>query len=244
LSSQQGLHQGCPLGLVAFASAIHDTLQSTQGVPLTWQTWYLDDGILVGDLTSITQAALHLGNRFANLGLLLNTAKCTLWGPIASEVLLEGVPVVPWSLEHGITVLGCPVNHPGSSYHTKAAWQQATEKVGKICGKLSALGNPQIAHYLMQNCVDACRVTHLLRASDAYAAGVAIQACEDILLSTFEDICGLALTTQQFEQVCRQLSTGGCGVNPQSPFAQVRVRLPSAGSFPAAHKLLARRVLR
>jgi len=49
LSSQSGVHQGCPLGPISFALRAQDIIESlaTQ-FQLIWNVWYLDDGLLVG----------------------------------------------------------------------------------------------------------------------------------------------------------------------------------------------------
>ena len=76
-----------------------------------WNTWYLDDGCLVGSPEAIIQAFSFIKREFAALGLQLNTSKCKLWGPGAHLATGEtGVPMVPWAPEEGLLVLGTPVS--------------------------------------------------------------------------------------------------------------------------------------
>ena len=108
LQSKTGVHQGCPLGPVGFALRIHDIAKdlATQ-FQLIWNSWYVNDGLLVGEPTRVGAALAHLQAAFAAVGLSVNLAKCSLWGPGAHLVPASpGVPIVPWAPNSGCTVLG------------------------------------------------------------------------------------------------------------------------------------------
>ena len=128
LSSQVGVHQGCPIGPVGFALGIHSVVESLQSIPgLLWQSWYLDDGILIGDAPAVSMAFHQLSMDMAQRGLVINAAKCELWGPGSSYCSnMSVVKVVPWDPSHGITILGVPINYPGSGAQGIAAWGVAT----------------------------------------------------------------------------------------------------------------------
>jgi hypothetical protein len=129
LPSQTGVHQGCPVGPVGFALGIHSVIEHLQTIPgLLWQTWYLDDGIIVGDALAVTTAFHQLSAELAQQGLMINASKCELWGPgYAFCTNMSEVKVVPWDARHGITILGVPINYPGSAAQGMAAWGVATE---------------------------------------------------------------------------------------------------------------------
>jgi hypothetical protein len=81
LSSQTGVHQGCPLGPTGFALGIHSLIERLETVGLTWQSWYLDDGVLIGDALSVSAAYLQIQTEMTRIGLAVNARKCEIWGP-------------------------------------------------------------------------------------------------------------------------------------------------------------------
>ena len=118
IPSQKGTHQGCPLGPLGFALAIQPLLEQTaKPGNLVWSSWYLDVGVLVGTPAQILGALKALQQGFAKISLSVNVQKCETWGPAAPLVraALPDITLVPWAPDKGITVLGCPVNFPGST---------------------------------------------------------------------------------------------------------------------------------
>ena len=75
--SQRGVQQGDPCGPLGFAWGIQDVLEEV-AAKVSWQAWYLDDGILLGSLDQLTSALCHLRHQFAERGLTINLAKCHL----------------------------------------------------------------------------------------------------------------------------------------------------------------------
>jgi hypothetical protein len=212
--SQTGVHQGCPLGPVGFALGIHSAIERVQTIPgLLWQTWYLDDGIIIGDCAAVTSAFHQLQTDLERQGLCINPAKCELWGPGAAYCTsLADVRLVPWDPKNGITVLGVPINFPGSSTQTSAAWDRATGSLQATLDKVTGLADAQTAHHLLRKCLDACKVNHLLRASDTYACEAQLHACDGAITGAFEDLVAHGLTVNQKAQASLPLSVGGCGV--------------------------------
>ena len=123
LWSQEGTHQGCPLGPLGFALGVHPVLESLADVPgLRWQSWYLDDGLIMGDTTAVQTALDLIQAGMAGRGLHLNLQKCELWGPGVEQWQGQPVKLIPWRPSEGITVLGVPVNYPGSTAYAEAFW--------------------------------------------------------------------------------------------------------------------------
>ena len=58
---------------VGFSLGIHSVIEHLQTTPgLLWQTWYLDDGIIVGDALAVTTAFHQLSAELAQQGLMIN----------------------------------------------------------------------------------------------------------------------------------------------------------------------------
>ena len=132
LPSLTGTNQGCPLGPVGLALAIHPTVEGLQKVAgLVRNSWYLDDGLLVGTAQAVQTALSTLTTDLPGIGLHVNTRKCEVWGPAAHQLAhaCPDVTLVPWIPDGGITVLGIPVGYPGSQAYAKQAWTTVNTKL-------------------------------------------------------------------------------------------------------------------
>lgn len=176
--SKTGVHQGDPMGPVAFSLAVHDA--NCGGRPLDWKVFYLDDGILVGNVVDVFHALDCLVASYKALGLECNLRKCTLWGPgiqraaqsvplYPIEVALDhpgrAIPVIPFVMGSGLEVLGVPVDYPGTQDATNKVWGEAVEGLRKACVKLQEFPHGQARYLLLRYCLDGCKVNHLLRST-------------------------------------------------------------------------------
>ena len=136
---------------------------------VAWQAWYLDDGILVGTRAQRTTALGLLTDRFATLGLQVNLQKCELWGPMEVTVpdgtpsLLTEVTRIP--LDRGFKVLGAPLDPPGKGAQTAAVWLTRLQGMARLLRALEQFPQLHIQYTLLRACLDACKVTDLLRVS-------------------------------------------------------------------------------
>ena len=78
--------------------------------------------------------------------------------------------------------------------------------------KVTSLTDSQLAHHLIRQCLDACRVNHLLRAVDTYVEDSGVRDVDGLLLDAFADVVGYPLTATAKVQVGLPLSVGGCGL--------------------------------
>ena len=215
IPSQKGTHQGCPLGPLGFSLAIQPVIEElTKPGTLLWSTWYLDDGVLVGTAAQVLAALRTLKDSFAAIGLEINLKKCELWGPAARALHanITDMTLVPWDPKHGITLLGSPINFPGSTASQDAAWRKASEALEKTTALLGKMSDAQLAHHLLRQCADACKVNHLLRATDCYTGEEYIKPIHDLILDTFSDILAFPLPPAAKEQAGLPLKSGGCGI--------------------------------
>jgi hypothetical protein len=138
--------------------------------------------------------------------------------------------VTPWEPNAGITVLGVPINHPGSSVKAEIAWAEATTKIEAAAAQITQLADSQVAHHLLRACLDGCKVNHLLGASNSYLHSNPVGQCTETILSAFEDVVGCSLNAHQRIQVSLPLSNGGCGIkNPT--FTQPAARIAALAAF-------------
>ena len=92
-----------------FAVAIQKTILELSQLNLSFQFWYLDDGILCGPASEVARAMAHLEAEFGPAGLLVNRQKCRVFchdGVVLPDSLQQ-LPRV--SLTSGSIFLGVPV---------------------------------------------------------------------------------------------------------------------------------------
>jgi hypothetical protein len=180
---------------------------------LIWNIWYLDDGLLVGSPEQISQALAYLKAELLKRGLRLNRAKSNLWGPAAALVTgSEGMNLIPWQPDSGVTILGSPVPFPGSSAYVEDDWRRRLTSLEEAADRVTGLADKQMAHHLLRSCLDGCKINHLLRATDTYQLDLLVRRADDIIMSAFEDVVGCGLSPEQRTQASWPFSAGGCGL--------------------------------
>ena len=83
---------------------------------------------------------------------------------VPSDSPLRAVPITPWGGDHGLTVLGVPVDGPESTAQLHGKWAKAVDLACELLRRLLPLPDGQVCHCLLRFCLDACRVTRLMRA--------------------------------------------------------------------------------
>jgi hypothetical protein len=133
-ASTTGVHQGDTMGPLGFTLgldiALDQCLDEERALP--WGVWYLDDGTLVGKPEALFNYLQKLTPALRSIGLEINLAKCSLWGPgiqkeddlhdcIPDTVPLDHpireVPIVPYGKSAGISVLGIPCDATNHKTH-------------------------------------------------------------------------------------------------------------------------------
>ena len=111
VSSQSGVQQGDPLGPMLFALVLHKLVTSIEVdddcLHLILEAWYLDDGVLAGERSTVIHA-LHLIEELGpHLGLHMNLSKCELFSrngnshfpPVVESSLLPNLDIQTKSSE-------------------------------------------------------------------------------------------------------------------------------------------------
>ena len=63
---------------IGFSLGLHEALQRISASEVPWESWYLDDGTIIGSLTGIADYLSALSLALPKVGLQLNLKKCQL----------------------------------------------------------------------------------------------------------------------------------------------------------------------
>ena len=226
------------MGPIGFALGLESALDNCAHLEssLLWATWYLDDGTIVGKPSVVAEYLETLIPALKDIGLEVNLKKCQLWGPglqLEPEATMMGlhdnhpicqIPVVPYDQKEGITVLGVPVDVPGSLTQGTEKWETATKTTISLLKHLRKLPDGQLRHCLLRHCLDACRVTHLMRSKCRTAAIESTSVLAGALREAVADVVGCSLTHCAWEQATIPISKGGLGVrDPEQCWPEARV---------------------
>jgi len=146
--STLGVHQGDAMGPLGFALGLERALDQCTSAEsrLTWYSWYLDDGTLVGSVQDVADYLAQLAPALSAVGLTINLDKCSLWGPglkcpVGSRPTfpdsvglghpITAVPVIDYHPGSGITVLGTPIHHPGGMDYADSKWENVTQNASE-----------------------------------------------------------------------------------------------------------------
>ena len=209
LDSTRGVQQGDVLGPALFAIALQPVIERLRDGGLELNIWYLDDGLLVGNVNAVKAALTLLKEHLPWRGLELNLSKCRLIGPGAAQPdpVFDGIPRS--SLDEGMVVLGVPVGNPD---FMERFVNDVVTKLTNMAARIELLKNNVAKFLLLRACFGVCRINHLLRSlplrhgqSLAEKASVIVRkALESILGSPTPDLC--------FLLACLPVRKGGMGL--------------------------------
>ena len=158
------VHQGDACRPLGFAPGLEEGLDQCEQRDLEWESWYLDDGHIVGVLPNVLARLKDLREALSKVGLSLNLEKCKLWGPgmqtheqptprypddLAMDNPWRQVPVIALWGERGITALGVPIDAPKGAarqepFVAPAQWTSSVEQTKLLLSRLRAYPEGQV----------------------------------------------------------------------------------------------------
>ena len=237
LLSTTGVQQGDNAGPAGFCFGTHDIWEALETIEgLLWQAWYMDDGTLVGRLPALEEALQKIATFGAARGLRVNYAKCVLWTPVGVDRLgsfpaLSKVHTPQYAPSEGIRVLGAPVVHPdGDGAFSRSLFQKTLGQLKEMCRVLTHLPAAHAQYTLLRYCLDGCRLTFLLRASQATHVQYEVQLSSALLRTTLGDVLGAQLSDSQWQQARLPQREGGLGIKSPEDIC-FPARLASCADF-------------
>ena len=218
LQSAAGVQQGDPLGPLLFSAALHPLAAELRAGPLDIAVFYLDDGVVAGDVAAVGAALKHIERRAAAIGLRLNLSKCEVVvpGPATTADLSAALPSpVLWGecggdwVLHNFEFLGAAI---GADDFVAAHTAQRVSKAAALLDAIAALEDPQVALCLLRACAGHTRLLHSMRCNPPQPQQAALQHFDDLVRTCFSSFTGLHLEQAQWLQATRGLSQAGLGL--------------------------------
>ena len=207
--SQRGAQQGDPGGPLLFSLAIH---QFVKFLSSSFNCFYLDDGTLADDPTTVLSDFKDIIEKSKRIGLEINPDKCELYFIDeldqkvldAFNVIAPGIKVIT---NENFNLLGSPITIES----VRSAALKKSELMKKVFSKLSTL-NVHVAYFLLKNCLSMPKLTYFLRTSPLWFFQDIITQMDDNLKTCIESILNFQLDNTQWTQSSLPISKGGLGL--------------------------------
>ena len=148
--STTGTHQGCPLAPLCTSLTIQPVAKKIHEVEgLRQNSWFLDDGGLIGKKEALMEAWDILVREGPPRGLYLNPGKSVVFCPGHDPLDLDPLGRGIQRAERGIKLLGAPIGDDG---FVESILRKRLSSIQTLLGELRQLEDPHIELTLLRNC--------------------------------------------------------------------------------------------
>jgi hypothetical protein len=160
--STTGVHQGDPLGSLLFSITLQPVVEQLNEVKgLVQNSWFLDDGELVGSREALAEAWDILGREGVPRGPHLSRVKSLVYCPDHDQDPLgRGVTRVE---ARGIKLLGAPV---GEQEYEAKILEKRLISIQQLLDSLYLLDDPHMEYILLPSCFSLPKFDYNLRTVD------------------------------------------------------------------------------
>eukprot|EP00435_Cladocopium_sp_Y103_P050554 s2413_g15.t1 len=196
LQSAAGVQQGDPLGPLLFAAALQPVAAELRDGPLDLSLFYLDDGVVAGDVAAVGAAIAHVQQRAAAIGLSLNLSKCEVVvpGPATAANLSAALPApLLWGdggadrVLRQFEFLGAAI---GDDAFVALHTAQRVTKTAALLDAIAELDDPQVALRLLRACAGHTRLLHSMRCNPPLAQQDALAHFDSLVRDCFSSFTG------------------------------------------------------
>ena len=208
--STTGTHQGCPLAPLCTSLTIQPVAKMIQEVEgLRQNSWFLDDGGLIGQKKALVEALDILAREGPPRGLHLNLEKCVVFCPGHDMLDLDPLGKGIERAEAGIKLLGAPIGNDG---FVETILRKRLTSVQELLGELHQLEDPHIELTLLRNCFALPKFSFALRTVDTSNHRGVLEDFDSSVKEALEAIIGVPLPPLQYDQAVLPVSMGGLGL--------------------------------
>lgn len=231
LESLCGVQQGDPLGPLFLAIALHKiACNIRQHYNLDLALFYLDDGVLAGDLDHAGAALRHFQAACQSIGLRLNLGKCELavMGQVPEAALSTSFPPALLHTDGGAgSVL---TNFEFLGVPSVASWSSgATQQTG--------LPKLQVGLRLVRGCGGYAGLVHSTRCNPPQSQTLALEMFDGMVRRCFGGFTGIHPSAARWQQAARGLAHGGRGLHSCEQHASPAFLASAGGSLSACAEL-------
>jgi hypothetical protein len=250
IQSCEGVQQGDPLGPFLFSLSLSGlTTEIDKRCPsLKFNSWFLDDGTVVGKVSEVLRAFNTILELGPDLGLSLNPRKCELWWPSLDSDSLGGFPMAIPRLQgggtrsgvgpegdDGVELLGGPI---GNAAFASQHMQKRLHCLDSTLNALRDIDDGQIELLLLRCCLGTPRMGYAIRSCAPEKIRDELLLFDDMVSSQLEAIVAAPLTSDARKLASLPIRLGGLGISEVS-----KVAAPAFISSVLATRSLQHRIL-
>eukprot|EP00731_Ephydatia_muelleri_P030030 Em0021g553a len=216
LSSEVGVQQGDSLGPLLFSLVLHKVVsyiaQDRECLPLLFNGWYLDDGVLLGHSQAVNRALTLIQEMGPSLGLFVNVSKCELFG---CGDLSSFPPEMKVSRVPNLVILGAPI---GDLIFCAKFVAQKRADAAVLLSQLAEVEaeDPQVAFLLLRQCAAFCKLVHLARSAPPSHIAEGLALFDKDVRQCFAECTAVDAADVEWMQAQLSLSRGGLGLRSLS----------------------------